>query len=401
MMVGDVSQSGEHLHLEATQSRSGSRSLARHIDDVIDGALARERIVGTVVMIAIDGDLVYRRAAGYADRERGVAMREDTVFRLASLTKPIVSAAALRLAADGILPLDEPITIWLPAFRPRTMSGDQVDITARHLLTHTSGLDYGFGVLRATFQKLQISNGLDRPGLSSEEQLRRLAEVPLRFLPGTAWNYSLSTDVLGEVIAKAGRSPLPAVIQQIVTCPLAMADTAFSVADPDRLAVAYADGMPRPVPMTEPHEVPNDDGLIAFSPSRIFDPTSFPSAGAGMAGTAPDFIRFLEALRTGGQPILDRQSVELMSSDQLPPNVSFGTPGWRFGMGAAVLCEPRLARTPHDAGTWRWGGGYGHQWFVNPKRNLSVVSLTNTAFEGADGAFPQNLRDAVYYALTV
>lgn len=374
--------------------------LALHVDDVLGAALERERIVGAVVMIAIDGAVAFKRAVGFADREKSLKMREDSIFRLASLTKPIVSAAALALLAKGRIALDEPITTWLPDFRPRARSGEAPDTSVRQLLTHTSGLDYGFDELRASFAKLGVSNGLDCPGLSIDDQLARLSEIPLKFQPGSGWNYSLSTDVLGAVVARAAGMTLPEVVQSYVTGPLRMTDTAFHLSDTERLSVAYAESMPRPIPMSDPHDLSDGTGIVRFSPSRILDASSYPSGGAGMAGTAQDFMTFLEAIRGGGAPILGRNQVARMTTDQLPPAISYPAPGWRFSMAAAVLCDSTLDRSPHDAGTWRWGGGYGHDWFVNPRRALTVVSMTNTAFEGSDGAFPINLRDAVYYALT-
>lgn len=382
----------------ARASEATSR-IVKHVDDVIDGALRRERIVGAVVQISVEGSLIYARAAGEADREQSRPMRENTIFRMASLTKPIVSAAALALVAENRVALDEPITTWLPSFRPRTKSGNRPDIRVRHLLTHTAGLDYGFGEFRDLFVDLGIGNGLDRPGLGFRDQLARLAKVPLKFDPGHGWGYSLATDVLGAVIAEAATANLPDVVQHHVTSPLKMADTTFRAKDTDALAVPYADAVPRPVPMSDPHELPIGGGRVRFSPSRVFNSDSFPSGGAGMVGTASDFMTFLEAVRLGGSPILDPMHADLMKTDQLPEAVDFPEPGWRFGMGAAVLCDPTVTRTPHDIGTWRWSGGYGHDWFINPRRALTVVSMTNTAFEGSDGAFPLNLRDAIYYAL--
>jgi CubicO group peptidase (beta-lactamase class C family) len=385
--------------MSTSPDKTTVQRLAFHVDDVLESALRRERIVGAVIMIALEGEVIYRRAAGHADREHSRPMREDTIFRLASLTKPIVTVATLALIAEGLIALDEPTAKWLPAFRPTTKKGERPEILVRHLLTHTSGLDYGFDVCREIFEALNISNGMDCPGLSIDEELARLTKVPLRFLPGEGWNYSLSTDVLGEVIARAAQTTLPELVRRYVTRPLAMGDTAFLVRDVDRLAVPYAEAMPRPIPMSDPHDLPDGAGIVRFSPSRIFDRNSFASGGAGMVGSAPDFMSFLETLRRGGAPIVDRRYVELIATDQLPQTVSYPDSGWRFGMGAAVLCDSTLDRSPHDAGTWRWGGGYGHDWFVNPRRELTVVSLTNTAFEGSDGAFPVNLRDAVYYAL--
>jgi CubicO group peptidase (beta-lactamase class C family) len=373
--------------------------LARHVDCVIDGAIARERIVGTVVLVAVDGELVYHRAAGYANRETGQRMCEDTVCRLASVTKTIVSAAALAMVDSGLISLDMPVTNSMPEFRPKLHDGTEPVITVRHLLTHTSGLDYGFAPGEA-YRAAQISNGLDLPGLTILEALRRLASVPLLFKPGEAWNYSLGTDVLGEIISRAGNATLPDVVRLFVTGPLGMTDTDFVVREPDRLAVPYADGMPRPVRMNDPHLVPTPAGVIRFSPSRVFDLQSYPSGGAGMVGTAGDFLTLLEAIRSGGNPILTPESAQALTTNALPANVAFVEPGWTFSLGAAVLRNPSISRTPHDLGTWRWGGAYGNDWFVNPIRRLSVVSFTNTSFEGDGGAYPIDLRDAIYYALS-
>lgn len=379
---------------QAVQTR-----LAHHVDQVIDGALGRERIVGTVVLIAVDGGIVYRRAAGFADREAGRRVQEDTIFRLASVTKTIVSAAALVMVQDGLIALDAPITNWVPEFRPKLDNGREPVITVRQLLTHTSGLDYGFQP-NESYRAAQVSNGLDMPGLSVSEALSRLGSAPLRFEPGSAWNYSLSTDVLGELLSRAGSAPLPEIVRRLVTAPLGMTDTDFLVREPARLAVPYADGMPHAVRMNDPHLVPTPAGVIPMSPSRIFNSQSYPSGGAGMVGTAGDFLAFLEAIRLGGNPILSAESARALTTNALPENVAFPEVGWTFSLGAAVLRDPTIDRTAHDLGTWRWGGVYGSDWFVNPVRKLSVVSFSNTSFEGDGGPYPSNLRDAIYYALS-
>jgi CubicO group peptidase (beta-lactamase class C family) len=374
--------------------------LESHVDEVIDAALRRERIVGVAVVVSLAGSPAYERAAGYADRERALAMRSNAIFRAASLSKPIVSATALAMIERKVLSLDEPIRTWLPDFITRTSEGIARDITVRQLLTHTSGLDYGFGDRRGEFAELGIGSGLDRPGLGMGEQLRRLAKAPLNFVPGESWKYSLSTDVLGAVLQEAAGEALPALVSRFVTSPLNMRDTSFSTADTNRLAVPYVDGMPRPTKMAAEADVPTYEGIVRFVPERMFDESSFPSGGAGMTTTAADFLCFLEVVRLGGGSILNETSTRLMTTDQLPPSVLYPDRGWRFGMGAAILARPDLTRTYHDTGTWRWGGGYGHDWFVNPARALTVVSMTNTAFEGADGLFPRNLCEAIYYALT-
>jgi CubicO group peptidase (beta-lactamase class C family) len=372
--------------------------LEARLDAVIDQAIGEERIVGTVVLVAEDGRIVYRRAAGFADREEGVPVREDTVFRFASLTKPIVSVAALALMEQGRLRLDSPVTDWIPWFRPKFGDDAEPVITVRHLMTHTSGLTYGFMELPdSQFHQAGISDGLDQPGLSMEENLRRIASVPLNHTPGRRWNYSVATDVLGEVIARSAGLPLPELVERLVTGPLGIRDTSFRVADGVRLAKAYGDGDPRPVPMSEPHRILFGRSAVLYSPARAFDETSFPSGGGGMVGTAPDFLTFLEALRTGGAPLLKPESVAALTTNAIGDHrVNAVGPGWGFGLGVAVLKDPVLAESPESTGTWRWGGAYGHSWFVDPAKRLSVVALTNTAVAGMNGPYPDGIRDAVY-----
>jgi CubicO group peptidase (beta-lactamase class C family) len=382
--------------------------LKAHLDRVIEGAMSRERVAGTVVLVSVDGNLAYQKAAGMADREQDRVMREDTIFLLASVTKLITSVAALTLMAEGKLHLDDAVAKWIPRFRPRLADGREPVITLRQLLTHTAGLDYGFDLGRTDYHAANISNGLDMPGLGIEEALERLASVPLLFEPGSRWNYSLSVDVLGEVLARASGRSLPQLIRSQVTGPLGMKDTDFQVHDRSRLATPYVDGMPRPVRMRDPHAVPTRTGSCCFSPSRIDHPESYPSGGAGMVGTAKDVLGLLETIRRGGAPILGAEGAKALHTNALSEQISysqpgwvFGEPGWTFGLGAAVLYDSTLTRTTHDTGTWQGGGAYGHYWFVNPVRKLSAVILTNTAFEGCEGAYPVDVRDAIYYALSV
>jgi CubicO group peptidase (beta-lactamase class C family) len=376
------------------------RSLSARLDAVIDQALADKRLVGTVVLVARDGQVLYHRAAGEADREAHTPMREDTVFRLASMTKPLVSAAALSLVDQGKLGLEDPVTRWLPTFRPVLADGREAVITVRQLLNHTAGLGYGFlEPADGPYHRAGVSDGLDAPGPSLEENLRRIASVPLLYAPGTRWGYSVAIDVLGAVVARAGGAPLPKVVERLVTRPLGLSDTAFTAKAPKRLATPYADGKPEPVRMGEVHVVPVAGSGVRFTPARALDARSFPSGGAGMVGTAGDFLKFLEAVRTGGAPVLKPATVAQMTANQIGALEMPGSPGWAFGFGASVLVDPTKAGTPQSTGTWQWGGAYGHSWFVDPHRRLSVVALTNTAFEGMSGAFPAAIRDAVYAGL--
>ncbi|WP_448949797.1 serine hydrolase domain-containing protein [Labrys neptuniae] len=372
-------------------SSAASQARAARLDAVIDAALGEERIVGTVVLVAEAGEIVYRRAGGHADREAGVPVAEDTIFRLSSVTKPMVAAAALALAETGELGLDDPVTRHLPHFRPKLADGSEPDITVRHLLSHTAGLIYAYGPASG------VSGGLDQPGRGMAENLEKIAAQPLAFPPGSAWCYSVALDVLGGLMEKAAGKSLPQIVAERVTGPLGLADTEFVASKPARLATAYADGVPRPVRMGALQRVPHGDWLISFAPERAFDTSAFPSGGAGMVGSAGDFLRFLEAVRRGGAPILSPASTRLLSEDAVP-ELEIEDAGCGFSLGWSILRDPAAAGLPGAPGCWQWGGVYGHSWFVDPTAQLSVVAFTNTAVAGVGGAYPDAIRAAVYGA---
>lgn len=374
--------------------------LRARLDSVIVRALQERRIVGAVVLVAYHGELVYSRAAGLADREMGVPMKEEPIFLLASVTKLIVTAAAMKLVEDGTLSLEDSVIRWLPDFRPCLSNEVFPRITVRQLLTHTAGLSYrSFEPAESAYHTLNISDGLDQPGLSLAENLRRLAAAPLVYEPGRAWRYSLATDVLGAVIAAAGRKPLEDLVRQAITGPLEMQATGFTVVDRTRFVTPYADGPGEPVLITDGMAVPLYGAPVIFAPSRIFNRSSYQSGGAGMAGTARDVMRFLESIRMERDGILRASTVETMLTAHVDSAAQTWGPGWGFGFGGAILEDPTAAGTPQSKGTFQWGGVYGHTWFVDRAHALSVVALTNTAFEGMAGAFPSDIRDSIYATL--
>ena len=293
--------------------------LEHRVADCLGRAVSTRRIVGGVVLVARDGQRVVETTAGHADRESGRRMTADTIFLLSSLTKPIVAAATLALVERGVIDLDAPISRWLPEFRPRLPGGAVPDIRVRPLLTHTAGL--GYRLLQppgGPYEQAGVSDGLDESVLSIDEQLERLARVPLDYPPGTAWGYSVAYDVLGALIARAAGASLPDVVATTVTGPLDMRDTAFSVVDPGRLAVPYVPATP-PRRMRDPELVPFLPGTagIRFSPSRIHNGDAFSSGGGGMAGTARDFLTFLLALQAGDGPPLQASTAREMRSNQI------------------------------------------------------------------------------------
>ncbi|VDR29195.1 Esterase estB [Raoultella terrigena] len=377
--------------------------LSASIQATVQRALDERRLVGAVVLVARDGALIHRQAAGWADRESGRTMAADAVFRLASVSKPIVSTAALVLVAQGRLGLDDSLERWLPEFRPLLSDGRPARIVVRQLLSHTAGLGYRFFEADANgpYARAGVSDGMDASGISLAENLRRIASVPLLYEPGTGWGYSLATDVLGALIERVQGEPLDAAVRQLVTGPLGMADTGFVARDAQRVATAYVNDAPQPHPLAEGEIVSPFEGAVGipYSPARIFDLQAFPSGGAGMAGTAEDFLRLLEALRQGGGAILPDELIAEMARDRAENLELPNAPGCGFGLGFSVLRDRILAASPESEGTWRWGGAYGHSWFVDRARGLSVVAFTNTLYEGMSGRFVGDLRDAVYGAL--
>ncbi|RAJ02977.1 CubicO group peptidase (beta-lactamase class C family) [Paenibacillus pabuli] len=372
------------------------------VEEVIHRTLAEKRIVGSVVQIAWKGEVVYTSADGLADREQNRRMQENALFRYASVTKPIVSTAAMVLISDGKLKLDDPVMKWLPEFRPKQPNGEVVFMTVHHLMTHTAGLTYRFfQENRGTYELAGVSDGMDIAGITLEENLQRIASTPLLYEPGKMWRYSIATDVLGAVIEKVTGLTLREAVQLLVTHPLGMKDTDFVAVDSERMTAAYADssdisGQPRR--LRDEDQVPFIEGTAGFqlAPERYLDPSAYLSGGAGMVGSVGDFLVLLETLRQGGGSLLPKALVTEMTTNQIGDLDMPYWPGRGFGLGFTLLKDPVEAGTPESAGTWRMGGTYGHSWFVDPAEELSVVAFTNTALEGMSGRFTTELCEAVY-----
>ncbi|WP_020559517.1 serine hydrolase domain-containing protein [Thiofilum flexile] len=373
--------------------------LAQAVDEVIEQALAEQRIVGTVVLVAHQGITTYARAAGWADREAQTPTYLDTIFRWASLTKPVVSVAAMCLIAEGKLQLDDSVTDYLPAFRPRLADGSTPVITIRHLLTHTAGLGYRFMQKEGDYHTYQVSDGLDNSGLTLAQNIAAISQTQLFSPPGTAWRYSVATDVLGHVLEQITGKPLQTIIAERITDPLKMSDSAFYIAPNKaaRVASAYADGKPTPTKMGVEHRLPFANlGEVVYSPARVFNPQAFAGGGGGMSGTASDLLKLLETIRTGGGKLLPLEYAQALLQNQIGDlYVNMKGAGWGFSFMGAVVTDPSQANTTLSKGSVRWGGVYGNAWFIDPSRELSVVALTNTSVEGTSGLFPQQLTDAI------
>lgn len=356
-------------------------SLARRIDAAIDAALG-SRIVGCVVLVSIAGRAAYSRAAGYADRELGIPVTPDTVFRLASVSKPIVSTAALRMIAAGRLSLDERVGDALPYFRPKLADGSRPAITVRHLLTHISGLTYQ--------RPDDVTSGLDaRPLGTLSQHLARYATQPLAFSPGSAFAYGMSIDVLGGVLEAVDGQSLAGVVATYVTEPLGMTNTGF-VADPASLATAYLLEGDQLIRMGEPQLMTDQYGPQMYSPARATNPLAPQMGGAALSGRAAETMALFTAV----------------AGDFLPPELRAGVLGNQIdvlrsddGQGFSFLgatIEDHVAAGWPRRGVIHWGGVWGNNWMIDPATNTILVAFTNTMPEGNNGQFRTDLRNALF-----
>lgn len=361
------------------------------LEQGIAEAVDAGQIVGCTVMLAQHGRVVLARSAGMADREAGRAMTPDIWLRYASVSKPFATVAALRLMALGRLAPDDPVTRYLPDFAPALPDGSRPTITIDQLLSHLAGLDYRFAQpTGGSYHRAGISDGIGDSGITLAENLRRIALVPLDRMPGTAWRYSIATDVLGAAIQVAADRPLPDAMAELVTEPLGI-EAAFR-ADPDRLAANYADGEP-PLLMQGLTRVPipQREGLdYSFLPQRNSDPLAYASAGGGMSGTAPAALALLEALRAG--PFIPDDLRRLAHANRITGPHPMRGPGWGHAWAGAIVTTPDIGFSP---GTLGWGGIYGHSWLIDPGRGLTLLSMTNTTPQGVNGAFSTRMTAAL------
>jgi CubicO group peptidase (beta-lactamase class C family) len=258
-----------------------------------------------------------------------------------------------------------------------------------------------------SYHRAGVSDGLGEPGVTTEDELARVVRAGLAYRPGESWAYSVALDVLGFAMQAAENADLEAIVRRYVCEPLALSSMGFDLQASQRelLVTPYADGNPTPVKIPEegtrvhfPEGVPAYANLagIRLGPSRLFDKASFRSAGGGMVGTAGDMLTFIETIRRGGAPILSDATAAAMMTVQTGGMLTMRGPGVGFGYGGSIVVDPKAALTPQSPGTWSWGGVWGHTWFLDPVKQISLVSLTNTALEGMIGRYVRELRDAVY-----
>ena len=379
----------------------------------MQGFVDRKEAGGIVTLIARDGKVVDVHASGFQDVAAKTPMRTDTIFRIASMTKPITSVAVMMLYEEGKLLLNDPVSKFIPAFKSsRVLEGAAAEpvparrgITIRDLLTHRSGLTYGFlngGPVGGGYRKNGVTDGLTATTMTLAEGIDKLAAEPLVSQPGAVWNYSLSTDVLGRVVEVVSGMPFQVFLRERIIKPLRMTDTDFvvSAAKWPRVATMYSpDGAGGIRPMTDPESF----GNTVMAPQSTYkeDRTYF-SGGAGLVSTARDYARFAQMLLNGGVldgvRLLGPKTVELMTASHtadLPGSGLIGA-GAQWGLGFRVVTDVAATQTLGSNGLYGWSGIYGTVFWVDPKERLVAIMMVQR-YPGSTvaGAF----QPLVYQAL--
>lgn len=369
-------------------------SRLHRIDDHFRHYVDNGQLAGWLIAVMRHGELAHFSTYGHRDKEANEPVTADTIWRIYSMTKPITAVAAMMLWEEGKFELKDPVSKFIPSFADQKVwkngstakyfldpAVQQMEIW--HLLTHTSGLTYGFMMAHpvdALYREAGFAWGVPMD-LNLEETCDRLASLPLLFQPGTEWNYSMATDVLGRVVEVASGMSLDEFFRTRIFEPLGMTDTAFSVSTDNahRLAALYG---------AEPSTLKairlRSAGKAALRPPAAW------LGGGGLMSTAPDYLRFAEMLRRNGEldgaRLLAPSTVRYMASNHLPGNVDlseFGRPlsaetneGVGFGLGMSVTIDPIKAKIPGSIGEFGWGGAASTTFSVDPVQDTSVLLMT-------------------------
>ena len=374
-------------------------------------------IPGAVVLIARNGKVAYLEAFGFQDRDKKAPMSTDAIFRIASMSKPLTSVAVMMLVEEGKIQLEDPVSVYLPEFKNVQVGVEKVNadtgkpelsleparrqMTIQDLLRHTSGLTYGiFG--KSLVDQAYLTAKVFDPTQTLAEFVSKLSTLPLAYQPGTTWNYSMSTDVLGRIVEVVSGVPFDQFIADRIVKPLRLSDTGFYVAEEKAGRVAQ----------------PQIDPATGKPPPMTADVTKRPnwmSGGGGMLSTASDYVRFSQMLLNGGEldgvRLLSPKTVAFMTSDQLPPDIAYSPPqqlfepilpiprdGQGFGLGFAVRTQAGRNPRPGSPGEFYWVGAWGTTFWVDPSEKLIAVLMVQVPL--IQGPHYQSLiRNLVYQAL--
>ena len=386
----------------------------KRLSDRIEEGVKNNELPGAVVLIARNGKLAMFDSFGFRDKDAKVPMTNDTIFRIASMTKPIVSVAAIMLMEEGKLTLADPVSRYIPAFADTKVAVEKKNddgtleyvqepqtrpMTVQDLLRHTSGLTYG-AVGANKFKQSYLDLNVNDRNQTTAEMADKLAKLSLVYQPGTTWEYSMSTDVLGRVVEVASGMPLDKFIEERITKPLKMGDTGFEVSADKKARGA------KPMKEGPKNELP--------SIPDVAEKFTWRSGGGGMVSTAADYARFLQMFANGGQldgvRLISRKGIDLMTANALPPDIKMGAGmqifealepsarmGQGFGLGFAVRTDQGRNPLPGSPGDYYWGGAYGTYFWHDPRERMYVVFMMQSP--AARLRYHYLLRDLVYQAL--
>ena len=386
----------------------------KRLSDRLNEGVKNNELPGAVVLIARNGKIVMFESYGFRDKDAKVAMTNDTIFRIASMTKPIVTLAAMMLMEEGKLTLADRVSTYIPAFADTKVAVQKKKddgtvetvlepqfrpMTVHDLMRHTSGLTYGAVGANPVKQSYVDMKVADR-NQTNAEMADKLGKLALLYQPGTTWEYSMSTDVLGRVVEVASGMPLDKFIEERITKPLKMGDTGFeaSADKKARGAKPMKEG-----PKNEAPAIPD-----------ITEKFNWRSGGGGMVSTAADYARFLQMFANGGQldgvRLVSRKTIDLMTADALPPDIKMGADMFRFealepsarmgqgfGLGFAVRNVQGVNPLPGSPNDYYWGGAYGTYFWHDPRERLYVVFMMQSPQARLRYRFL--MRDLVYQAM--
>jgi len=375
------------------------------------------RLPGTLTLVARHGEVAHMHAQGLADVERGVPLREDTIFRIYSMTKPITSLALMMLVEQGKIALDDPVHKYIPEWKNLGVyvagthrTGFQTRPCARpmqvvDLFRHTAGLTYGFQLrtnVDEAYRREKIGE-IEKAG-TLEGMIQALAKLPLEFSPGEAWNYSVATDVLGWLVQVVSGRPFEQFLAEEIFAPLGMVDTGFHVRDGQahRFAACYQ---------------PTRDGTITLqddpATSSYLTAPSFISGGGGLVSTAHDYLQFARMLANGGtlngHRLISRKTLQLMTANHLPGGVDLPAlsrslfseaayDGVGFGLGFATSTAAHKTLMPGSNGDFFWGGAASTFFWVDPEEDLIGLFMTQL-IPSSTWPVRREMRTMVYAAL--
>ena len=403
-----VGAAAEPLATAAPESVGLSSERLNRITEFLRSDIAKRTIPGAVLLVSRRGKIAYFEAVGRLDPQADSLMGKDAIFRIYSMTKPIVTVCAMMLVEQGRLSLGDPVAKYLPEFKDVKVGEEKKGadgkvtlelvapkrpMTIQDLLRHTSGLTYGFfgeGAVKTAYLEANLNAG----DPTTAEFTGRLAKLPLAYQPGTTWEYSQSTDVLGRVIEVVTGKSLHEALKDMLLEPLGMVDTSFYVSDPAkqrRLAEPFS----------------NDRTIGAGA--MVNDPRvvrKYESGGGGLVGTAADYARFLQMLANGGaldgKRFLSPTTIAYMTSDHMSDVIRRGPydlmgPGYRFGLGFAVRTDAGVAPVAGSAGDYYWGGAAGTSFWVDPKEKMFVVFMMQSPSKRV--SYRPLIRNMVYAAI--